>query len=558
MCKIGQLMLFWLLGLSAVIGCSAPGPPAHQNSSVEPLSQANLQQQGRGAAATDQANTFAPSRQRPAEITAGYVQDVPEGRQPPIVQATFIQAAEEEAEAHVAPDPNAEPIGPPTRQEVSPSGVYPIDLPTALRLADTGNYHIAIAREEISQALARVDSSQALWLPSLRAGASYNKHEGALQDASGNVSDISRGAAYAGLGGMASGTGSPFVPGLYANFHLADAIFQPLAARQALCARQMAAAATANDVLWAVSLAYLELLRAAVDVVIAKEACADAHHLAELTDSYAVSGQGLQADADRAHAELAVRQSDILRAREALQVASARLAELLRLDPTITLDPLETTIAPIELVPAETPPRELVAQALDERPELAESKYLVGQAVERMRREKYAPLIPSIVLGASYGTFGGGRGGTLENFDARMDLDAAAFWELKNLGFGTQAARAETRSLLRQANLHQLAVMDRVAREVVEAHAQIQARRQQIAVAKEGVVAAVASQQRNSQRIHNAQGLPIETLQSNQALAQARREYLRALSDYNAAQFSLYRALGSPALRENLALGPAS
>jgi outer membrane protein TolC len=40
--------------------------------------------------------------------------------------------------------------------------------------------------------------------------------------------------------------------------------------------------------------------------------------------------------------------------------------------------------------------------------------------------------------------------------------------------------------------------------------------------------------------------LPIEVLQSLQALDQMRREYLRCVIDYNVAQFSLLRALGWP------------
>jgi hypothetical protein len=46
--------------------------------------------------------------------------------------------------------------------------------------------------------------------------------------------------------------------------------------------------------------------------------------------------------------------------------------------------------------------------------------------------------------------------------------------------------------------------------------------------------------------VRDLKGLPIETLQSIQALDQARREYLRALVDYNTAQFRLQLALGWP------------
>lgn len=89
--------------------------------------------------------------------------------------------------------------------------------------------------------------------------------------------------------------------------------------------------------------------------------------------------------------------------------------------------------------------------------------------------------------------------------------------------------------------------MDQVAREVVEAHVQVQSRSGQMSTARLGVEAAQASQQQNLDRIEQAKGLPIEVLQSIAALAQARREYLRTIIDYNIAQFTLYRALGWPA-----------
>jgi len=92
----------------------------------------------------------------------------------------------------------------------------------------------------------------------------------------------------------------------------------------------------------------------------------------------------------------------------------------------------------------------------------------------------------------------------------------------------------------------QLAAMDLVSREITEAHAQVEARRRQIAIAREGVEAAANSYQRNLERILDARGLPLEALQSIQALAQARREYLRTLVDYDAAQFTLHRAIGTP------------
>ncbi len=67
-----------------------------------------------------------------------------------------------------------------------------------------------------------------------------------------------------------------------------------------------------------------------------------------------------------------------------------------------------------------------------------------------------------------------------------------------------------------------------------------------IDVSELGVESATDSYKRDLERIHEGQGLPIEVLQSLQALDEARREYLRTLADYNEAQFRLQRALGWP------------
>ncbi|MBI3837928.1 MAG: TolC family protein [Planctomycetia bacterium] len=431
-------------------------------------------------------------------------------------------------------------------QKLNEAGGFAIDLPTALRLADAGNLQVAFAREQVNQAMAQVEAANALWLPSLRGGTNYNRHEGAIQRVEGAQIINSRGAFYAGLGAGGYGAASPTVPGLYANFHLVDALFQPLAARQFAGSRNRAAAAATNDVLLQVTLAYFELLRAGEDVVISQGTRNDSQQLADVTAAYAETGAGLKSDANRARAELAVRENDVARSREAQRVASARLAQLLRLDPTVALNPAEPLVVPIEVVALDVPVKELIAQGLSQRPELAEHRLLVAEAVQRLRRERFAVLIPSIVMGTSYGGMGAGINGTLADFHDRLDVDALAYWEMRNLGFGEVAARRGAQSAVRQTQFRQMAVMDQVAREVVEAHAQVQARKGQMATAKLGVEAALASQQQNLDRIEQAKGLPIEVLQAIQALAQARREYLRTVIDYNAAQFALYRALGWP------------
>lgn len=421
-----------------------------------------------------------------------------------------------------------------------------INLSTALQLTAGNSPQVAFAMARIEEACAQLDRAESMWLPSIRAGANYNKHEGRIQDVAGTVIETSRGSFYHGFGANAVGAGSPAVPGLVANFHFTDAIFQPKIAERTAAARQFASQAAQNDALLRTAIAYQELLRAAQDIAIATEARDHAQELARVTGEFARTGQGLESDNDRARTELSLRSSDLHRTEENLAVASARLAEQVRWDASQRLIPAEPNIVPLELVNAGIERHVLIASALQQRPEISESRQLIAEACERLRREKYAPLVPSVLLGMSYGGMGGGLGGDLDNYGDRLDADAVAFWEIRNFGLGERAARREAYARVGQARARELAELDRVAREVVEAHAQVLSRRKQIDSAREAISTAEASYRQNVKRIQNGQGLPIEVLQAIQALAAARREYLRTVADYNIAQFTLQRALGWP------------
>jgi outer membrane protein TolC len=423
---------------------------------------------------------------------------------------------------------------------------YDLDFSTALSLVSGNNPQVAFARERINEAFAQWQSARVLWLPSIRTGISYNKHEGQLQSSTGQILDVSRSSLGAGLGVGAVGAGTQPIPGLSVRFHFADAIFQPLIARRTVAARNYAATATNNDLLLDAALAYLELLRAVQEQSISEQTIQHTKQLAELTHNFSKSGQGPQADADRAQAELSLRENNLTRAGETIQVASFRLAEILSLDGIYKIRTTEPTVTPINLIPADAAVQELVATALANRPELSQSRLLVAEAVGRLKREKYAPLIPSVLLGLSYSGFGGGVGGAINSYQDRFDFDAVAFWEVRNLGFGEKAARNEAHARVHQAQLREVQVMDRVAREVAETSAQVRSRQKQISVAESGIKAAEASYTRNLERIRQGQGLPIEVLQSIQALDQAHREYLQIITDYNESQFRLYRTLGSP------------
>jgi outer membrane protein TolC len=424
--------------------------------------------------------------------------------------------------------------------------VQPLDMSTALALVAGKNPQVAYSQSRIREAYANLQAANVLWLPTIQTGVSYHHHEGTLQDSTGAILDVSRSSLQAGLGAGAVGAGTTTQPGIVAQFHLVDALFQPKIAERNVWAQQHASDAVLNDQLLEAAVAYQELLRAYQLRAIAAETVAGSETLVGLTTQFAKAGQGTEADADRSRAELALRQNIVARNEEAVAVASARLAQVLSLAGAATIRPVENAVTPIELVPVGSAPQESLATALSNRPELKESRDLVALACERLNREKYAPLVPSMLLGASYSGFGGGMGDTVADFNDRADFDAVAVWQIRNLGFGEQAARESAFARIQQARFREVQIMDQIAREVTEAQARVRTRRNRITVAQAGIQSARGSYDRNFSRIREGQGLPIEVLQAIQSLDATQRELVDATVDFNVAQFQLQRALGWP------------
>ena len=422
----------------------------------------------------------------------------------------------------------------------------PINLPSALAVIGGQHPVVGFARWRVQEAYAQLDRAQVMWLPSIQSGFNYRRRDGNYQAVDGAIVDVNLNSFNYGLGAGAVAAGSPTRPGVVAQFHLADAIFLPKAAEKTAWARGHAAAATLNQQLLNSGVAYLDLLEAYQDQRIIDEAVARTSDLAKLTEDFAEVGEGLRSDADRTATELALLRTRQLAAQERQLVASTRLARVLSIPMTSTLVPQDAVAIPLDMLPPASNEATLIEMGLVTRPELKESQALVAAACEAYNREKYAPFVPSVLLGFSTTSLGGGLGSYADNFGGRYDIDGLMVWELRNLGFGEGAARRERNAQVQQANFAKLRIMDDVAQQVAEAYSQIGFRKQQIDMAQSAIGRAQDSYGRNSDRIREGEGLPIEALQAIQALETAQRAYMRAVMDYNRAQLQLQWSLGWP------------
>jgi outer membrane protein TolC len=453
-----------------------------------------------------------------------------------------------------SPETGPQPPLPSSPESILSTEVTPIDLNNALRIAGIQNPQLQIARQRVVESAAIRQFMAAQILPNLNAGMNYDDHTGVLQQSSGRILNVDRSALYVGAGANAIAAGTVNIPGVQWNLNVSNTIFNILVSRQFVRQRQFESAAVRNQVLGRVAVAYVDLLRAAGRLVVALRVRDETRAVAQLTRSYASVGEGLPADADRAATELAKRENDILQAESEVLQSSARLCRLLNLDPSTRLQPTDGWVVPAPIVPSPMPLRELVALGLLRRPELAAQRAAIEQALVQLRGQRVLPFSPTVLIGFSGGTFGGGSNltnltnqPTFGSFASRSDIDTVAFWTLQNLGVGNRAQINAARARVGISNFEQVEVLNQVRMEVADAYARSHARFAQIATAERAVQTSTKGFTLDMKQLENHQDiLPIEVLDSVRLLARTRYEYLDSITAYNAAEFELYVALGQP------------
>ena len=134
--------------------------------------------------------------------------------------------------------------------QVTNESVYPIDLPTVLRLVGARNLDIQIAREQLNEAEANRRSALEQFFPWVAPGFLYHRRDGVAQAVpSGVISDAHF---------------QSFSPGaaLTAQMSLGDAIYNSLAAKQLVKVSDQALATQGQDAILAAAQGYFDLLKA--------------------------------------------------------------------------------------------------------------------------------------------------------------------------------------------------------------------------------------------------------------------------------------------------------
>jgi outer membrane protein TolC len=409
--------------------------------------------------------------------------------------------------------------------------VQPIDLPTALRLAGANNLDLALVRQALVQAQAQNDAATLSFVPALNGALGYVKHNGAIQDVSGNVIDAYK-QLHSEVGGVTS------------QVSLGDAIFQKLAASRLQNAAEYSMEAGRNVTLQAAATAYFDLVSALANVEIAREAVSISGDYQNQLDRAVGIGLANKSDALRVSVQTQGYQVALRQTQEIARNASVRLANILHVNPATRFHPTDQVVPQITLVPLETGLDALIGEAYDKRPELKASAAALEAADWQKANSIYGPLIPTIGAQAMYGNISGGRLGTPSNSGGTQDYGVMFNWRVGQGGLFDFSRIDYAESKLEQGKLNDAKLHDDVGRQVVQAFEGAHSAFDQLQLTKKNVELAQQSLQLSQGRKEFGIGAVLEVIEAQKDLIQARAAYLRSLTGYAENQYALAQAIG--------------
>jgi outer membrane protein TolC len=419
--------------------------------------------------------------------------------------------------------------------QTATGNTYAIDLPTALRLARADNLDVKLAQERINEAKINHSAAVAKFLPWVTAGVSFRSHEGRTQAVDGTMLDVDKQSTSIG-------------PTITAQLDIGDALFTTLAARQFIAAANAALAAQEQDSSLSAASGYFNLLQAKAVLEANRDALATSEAYEQQLQGGVDAGVIFKGDLLRVQTQTQRYQAAIAQAQQQQRVASARLAEILHLDPAIVLIPQDNELVPIELAGISgvrnQAATDLVTQALASRAELQQGQAQVQAAREAQKNAKYGPFIPAVGAQAFLGGLSGGSDGDSGHFSGSRDYYFGLNWRFGPGGLFDFTRSRSANSKLHTAELALEKATSSIQRQVIEAQAHVQSSAGQLAASQSALRNATETLRLTRERKQLGVGIVLEDIQAQQELVRTRTEYLGAITEYNKAQYELGKALG--------------
>jgi len=294
------------------------------------------------------------------------------------------------------------------------------------------------------------------------------------------------------------------------------------------------------DLILQVKEAYLEIVRADKIREVAVQSVKQLQEGVRVAENFVKVGLSPKIDLLDAETRLGQAELQLIRARNDLRVARARLNTILR-------EPVDNSFAVEDILSTESYKRSYESSqeiALVHRPELLEAKKNVTIAEKEITRIQ-SDYYPDITLSANY--YRQGDDPTVDGSDytdrENWDVVASATWTLFEWG-KTRYAANQQRTRLRQAKQDFEQIKDSILLEVKTAFLTLQAAEEGIRVAQKQVVSAEENFRISQERYKEQVATATEVLDAQTRLTEAKTNYTDALVIFNLAQANLVRAMG--------------
>jgi outer membrane protein TolC len=422
-------------------------------------------------------------------------------------------------------------------QATTVAAPYVIDLATALRLADAQSLDVQIARERLKEAQAVHTSAREQFLPWIAPGISYHRRDGVAQASPSGI-----------IGSAHFDTYSPGAS-LTAQLALGDAIYNSLATKQLVTASDEGVEAQRQDAALRAAEGYFELVKAKALVEVVTAALASStEYQRQLHEAVQVGvafrGDELRVQAQSEHYQIALRQAVAQQ-----RLAAIELAKVLHLEANVDLVPRDAELVPLVLFDTTASAAGLVERAMRSRPELKQAEARLAASHASQRAAMRGPLIPTISAQAFGGTLGGGPDSGRARVGSMTDFTVGVSWRIGPGGLFDFGRVNANKAQLAVAELGASQLKDAIAAEVLTSLTRIRALADQIALAEKTLSTTTEALRLTRDRRQFGVGIVLEDIQAQQAVTQARGEYVTAIAEFDKAQYRLRRAVGGGAER---------
>jgi outer membrane protein TolC len=406
---------------------------------------------------------------------------------------------------------------------------YTINLETVLRLGGANNLDLQSAQAALTTAKAAHRETRMKFFPWITIGTAYRRQDGNTQDIQGHVNSESKQFYQGGVG-------------VVAELRIGETIYRSLAAQQRALAAEHDLAAVRNHLSAIVSNAYFDLLRAQASLQVSEQSKLLAADYEKQLTAAVKAGVAFEGDQYRAQVQALRHDLTIRRAKEDIELASARLCELLRLPNGFNLSGDDGELVPLAFSVGSENLSSYVTLALNNRPELRSREAMLAAAKTDTEATIKAPFYPDLSVRTNVGGLGGGKNSHTESVGGNSDFNFAIGWRIGPGGLLDTSRTATAKSMETQESILAEKTRQRITREVLEAVAKMRSAKDRLDISIKLLKATEKAYKLTLNRGAQGIGSVLETLRSEEDLSFARLAYFDLIADFNKAQSDLRRA----------------